>query len=83
MSTQTHEWSSREAKQRVEEGSEALRVGLGSCVMRSTRIVNPGCGKSVPEAVWDKVSTDGTVFGEIGPANRMQSLAPIWPAERP
>ncbi|MDE0459206.1 MAG: DUF499 domain-containing protein [Chromatiales bacterium] len=52
-------------------------------VIRSTRIVNRGGGKSVPEAVWDKVSTDGTVFGEIGPANLMQSLAPIWPAERP
>ena len=52
-------------------------------VIRSTRIVNRGGGKSVPEAVWDKVATDGTVFGEIGPANLMQSLAPIWPAERP
>ena len=52
-------------------------------VIRSTRIVNRGGGKSVPEAVWDKVATDGTVFGEIGPANLMQSLAPIWPVERP
>ena len=52
-------------------------------VICSTRIVNRGGGKSVPEAVWDKVATDGTVFGEIGPANLMQSLAPIWPAERP
>ena len=83
MSTQTHESSSREAKQRVEEGLEALRVGLRSCVMRSTRIVNRGGGESVPEAVWDKVSTDGTVFGEIGPANLTQSLAPVWPAQRP
>ena len=82
MSTQTHESSSREAKQRVEEGLEALRVGPGPCVMRSTRIVNRGGGKSVPEAVLDKVSTDGTVFGEISPANLMQSLAPVWPAER-
>ena len=83
MSTQTHESSSREAKQRVEEGLEALRAGLGSCIMRSTRIVNRGGGKNVPEAVWDKVGTDGTVFGEIGPANLTQSLAPVWPAERP
>ena len=52
-------------------------------VMGSTRIVNRGGGKSVPEAVWDKVSTDGTVFGEIGPANLMQSLAPVWVSERP
>ena len=52
-------------------------------VMGSTRLVNRGGGKSVPEAVWDKVSTDGTVFGEIGPANLMQSLEPIWPADRP
>ena len=83
MSTQTHESSSREATQRVEEGLEALRVGLGSCVMRSTRTVNRGGGESVPEAVWDKVSTDGTVFGDIGPANLTQSLAPVWPAQRP
>ena len=83
MSTQTHEFSSREAKQRGKEGLEAPRVGLGSCIMRSTRIVNRGGGKSVFEAVWDKVSTDGTVFGEIGSANLTQSLAPVWPAERP
>ena len=83
MSTQTHESSSREAKQRVEEGLEALRVGLGPYVIRSTRIVTRGGGKSVPEAVWVKVSTDRTVFAEIGPANPMQSLAPVWPAERP
>ena len=57
MSTQTHESSSRETKQRVEEGLDALRVGLGPCVMRSTWNVNRGGGKSVPEAVWVKVST--------------------------
>ena len=45
--------------------------------------MNRGGGKNVPEAVWDKVSTDGTLFGEIGPANLMQSLEPIWPADRP
>ena len=26
---------------------------------------------------------DGTVFGNIAPANLMQSLALVWPAERP
>ena len=63
-------------------GTEGTAVGHGY-VIASTRIVNRGGGKSVPEAVWDKVSTDGTVFGEIGPANLMQSLAPIWPSNRP
>ena len=29
------------------------------------------------------MSTDGTVFGEIGPANLMQSFEPIWPEDRP
>ena len=72
-----------EARQRVKEGLEALRVGLGSCVMGFSWIVNRGSRESVPEAVWDKVSADGTVFGVIGPANLMQSLAPVWPAERP
>ena len=63
-------------------GTEGAAVGRGY-VIASTRIVNRGGGKSVPEAVWDKVSTDGTVFGEIGPANLMQSLEPIWPTARP
>ena len=58
-------------------------VGGRGYVIGSTRIVNRGGGKSVPEAVWDKVSADGTVFAEIGPANLMQSLAPIWPSDRP
>ena len=57
--------------------------GWGPYVMRSTRIVTRGGVKSVPEAVWVEVSTDRTVFSEIGPANPMQSLAPVWPAERP
>ena len=83
MSTQTHEFSSRQARQRGKEGLEAPRVGLGPCVKRSTRIENRGGGKNVPEAVLDKASTDGTVSGKIGSANLTQSLAPVWPAERP
>lgn len=51
--------------------------------MGSIRLRIRGGGKSVPEAVWDRVSTDGIVFGEIGPENLMQSLEPIWPAEQP
>ena len=43
-------------------------------VMRSTRLVNRGGGKSVPQAVWERVSTDGTVIGEIGPDNLLNSL---------
>ena len=66
----------------VSAGAGAAGAGRGY-VMGSTRIVNRGGGKSVPEAVWDKVSADGTVFGEIGPANLMQSLAPIWPSDQP
>ena len=52
-------------------------------VMRSTRLVNRGGGKSVPQAVWERVSTDGTVIGEIGPDNLLNSLEPVWPADRP
>ena len=66
------------------DGAGAGTAGGGrGYVMGSTRIVNRGGGKSVPEAVWDKVSADGTVFGEIGPANLMQSLGPIWPSDQP
>ena len=50
--------------------------------MRSTRLVNRGGVKGIPQAVWDKVSTDGTVIGEMGPHNLMQSLEPIWPADQ-
>ena len=51
-------------------------------VMRSTRIVNRGGAKSIPQAVWDKVSTDGTVTEDMGPSNFQQSLEPIWPEDR-
>ena len=51
-------------------------------VMRSTRLVNRGGAKGIPQAVWDKVSTDGTVIGEMGPSNLVQSLEPIWPEDR-
>ena len=66
----------------VTTGAEITIVqpGLGTGhVMRSTRLTNRGGAKSVPQAVWDKVSGDGTVLGEIGPANLMQSLEPVWP----
>ena len=66
-----------------DEAATGEGAGGRGYVMGSTRLVNRGGGKSVPEAVWDKVSTDGTVFGEIGPANLMQSLDPIWPEDRP
>ena len=65
-----------------EAGAGAASGGRGY-VMHATRLVNRGGGKSVPEAVWDKVSADGTVFGEIGPANLAKSLEPIWSAEQP
>ena len=45
----------------------------------STRLTNRGGAKSVPQAVWDKVSGDSTVLGDIGPANLMQSLEPVRP----
>ena len=32
--------------------------------------------------MWEKVSSDGTVFDQIGPQNLARSLEPIWPAER-
>ncbi len=56
--------------------------GGSGYVIRSTRIVNRGGAKSIPQAVWDKVSNDGTVTGEMGPKNFLQSLEPIWPEGR-
>ena len=51
-------------------------------VIRSTRLVNRGGAKGIPQAVWDKAGADGTVIGEIGPGNLTRSLDPIWPEER-
>ena len=56
-------------------------VGAGY-VMRCTRLVNRGGTKSVTQIVWDKVSTDGTLFDQIGPENLARSLEPIWPSDR-
>ena len=51
--------------------------------MHSTRLINRGGAKSIPQAVWDKVSTDGTVIAEMGPQNLARSLEPVWPADQP
>ena len=61
------------------EGGSHSSVGY---VMRSTRLVNRGGAKSIPQAVWDKVGGDGTVIAEMGPSNLLQSLEPIWPEDR-
>ena len=53
-----------------------------SYVMRCTRLVNRGGAKSVTQTVWDKVSTDGTLFDQIGPENLARSLEPIWLSDR-
>ena len=63
--------------------TDDLSVMTAGYVMSSTRLVNRGGAKSVPQAVWERVSTDGTVFGEIGPDNLLRSLEPIWPEDRP
>ena len=63
--------------------TDDVRSLTAGYVMRSTRLVNRGGGKSVPQAVWERVSTDGTVIGEIGPDNLLNSLEPVWPADRP
>ena len=64
-----------------DEGEKGTNGATGY-VMRSTRLVNRGGTKSIPQAVWDKVSTDGTVIGELGPSNLVRSLEPVWPADR-
>ena len=63
--------------------TDDVRSLTAGYVMRSTRLVNRGGGKSVPQAVWERVSTDGTVIGEIGPDNLLNSLEPVWPADQP
>ena len=64
-----------------DEGSDSSQRASGY-VIRSTRIVNRGGAKSIPHAVWDKVSDDGTITDQMGPDNFLRSLEPIWPENR-
>ena len=65
----------------LEDGEDASH-GRAGYVVRSTRLVNRGGSKSIPQAVWDKVGGDGTVIADMGPSNLLQSLDPIWPDDR-
>ena len=58
------------------------RMAEPAMSVRSTRLVNRGGSKSIPQAVWDKVGGDGTVIADMGPSNLLQSLEPIWPEDR-
>ena len=58
-------------------------AGGAGYVMRSARLTNRGGAKPIPEAVWDKVKSDGTVLDKLGPHNLVQSLEALWPADRP
>ncbi len=64
----------------AEDGDADAQRGY---VVRSIRLVNRGAAKSVPAAVWDKISRDGTVIAEMGPHNLARSLDPVWPEDRP
>ncbi|MDE0176181.1 MAG: DUF499 domain-containing protein [Defluviicoccus sp.] len=57
--------------------------GGAGYTIRSARLTNRGGAKPVPEAVWDKVKSDGSVLDALGPDNLAKELAPIWPEERP
>ncbi len=48
----------------------------------STRLVNRGGAKGIPQAVWDKTCSDSTVIERLGSRNLLASLEPLWPAER-
>ena len=65
------------------EGEDSASNAGPGYVMHSTRLINRGGAKSIPQAVWDKVSTDGTVIAEMGPQNLARSLEPVWPADQP
>lgn len=64
----------------AEDGADGTQRGY---VVRSTRLINRGGAKGIPQVVWDKVSGDGTVIAEMGPQNLTQSLSPVWPDDRP
>ena len=51
-------------------------------VMRSTRLTNRSGIKPIPEAVWAKAQSDGTVLDTFGPGNLAKELESLWPAEK-
>ena len=57
--------------------------GGAGYVVRSSRLVNRGGAKPIPEAVWDKANSDDTVLDAIGPDNLTKELERVWPSERP
>ena len=51
--------------------------------IHSTRLVNRGGAKSLPEAVRDKVMSDGTVLDTLGPDNLVRELKALWREDDP
>lgn len=47
-----------------------------------TRITNRGSAKSIPQAVWDKATSDDLVIDDLGPIYLVNALMPIWPQDR-
>lgn len=64
-----------------EAAGDASTVG-GGYAMHSARLINRGGAKSVPKAVWDKATSDGTVIETMGPQNLTRSLEPVWPEDQ-
>ena len=60
-----------------------ISAGGTGYVIGSTRLINRGGRKQIAEAVWDKVSSDGTVHDTLGPTNLERALEDVWPKERP
>ena len=57
------------------------KSGSAGFIMRSTRLVNRSGGKTIPEAVRDKVKSDDTVLDVLGPGNLARELESVWPSE--
>lgn len=57
-------------------------VRAAGFTMRSTRLSNRGGLKPIPEAVWAKAQSDGTVLDTLGPGNLAKELESLWPAEK-
>ena len=54
-----------------------------SHIMQFSRLMNRNAAKAVPQAVWDKAVSDGTVVDRLGPQNLLRNLEPVWATERP
>ena len=62
-----------------DDGHSGAEDGRGFAI-HPARLVNRSGQNRIPEAVWRKVTGDGTVIEKLGPGNLENCLEPVWPS---